>query len=139
MFCAMAGMTDMVDHPDFRTGNGRNAHADALAELIRPWFRERSKQEIFDLCGEFHLPGAFVATAPDMLTLPPHESRKFMVNMDVPEHESIKMPGVPVRFAGMDHEQPGSAPRLGEHNAEVYGTIGYGPSDLDALARKGAI
>ena len=31
------------------------------------------------------------------------------------------------------------APRVGEHNAEVYGELGLGPADLEALAAEGVI
>ena len=58
------------------------------------------------------------------------------------EHEgiavSLKYPGPPYAFTA----HPGRltrAPHLGEHNAEIYGALGYTPGDLTTFREIGAI
>jgi crotonobetainyl-CoA:carnitine CoA-transferase CaiB-like acyl-CoA transferase len=52
--------------------------------------------------------------------------------------QTVKVHGSPWQFS----ETPakiGVAPKLGEHNAEVYGALGYGEAEIEALAERGVI
>jgi crotonobetainyl-CoA:carnitine CoA-transferase CaiB-like acyl-CoA transferase len=139
MFCAMAGMVDLVDNPLFASGMSRIQNGKLLEERIAPWFLERSRDEIFQLSAAFNLPTGFVTSAPDILTLEQHEARDFLVDMEVPGHEAIKVPGVPVRFAGRTVATPLPAPSLGQHNSEVYGAVGVDAAEVARLREEGVI
>ena len=47
--------------------------------------------------------------------------------------------GNPLRFSDALPRARPLAPRLGEHNAEVYGEVGVGEEDLERLAEDGVI
>jgi formyl-CoA transferase len=47
--------------------------------------------------------------------------------------------GNPLQFSGAEPRRRALAPRLGEHNAEVFAEIGLGAVDLARLAEAGVI
>lgn len=63
----------------------------------------------------------------------------YVAEMDYPEHgKRVKVHGTPWQFS----ETPatlGRAPKLGEHNAEVLGRLGYSASDIASLKDRGVI
>ena len=65
---------------------------------------------------------------------PQQRERGFYVNTPHPEAGDYDYAGLPLRMSETP-PVPGRAPLLGEHNAEVYGALGYAPPDLTALAR----
>lgn len=139
MFCAMAGLTELVDDPRFNTSPGRARNAAELEAYIGPWFMERTKEEIFEMSLAYSLPTAFVTTAPDILALEQHEAREFLEDLPIPGHAPIRMPSRPVHFPQMKPSRSSPAPRLGEHNEEVYSSLGLTPSDLRELRNKGLV
>jgi formyl-CoA transferase len=61
-----------------------------------------------------------------------------IVELEHPRRGRYPMPANPVRLSDSPTEMV-RAPLLGEHNAEVYGALGYGEAELDALRRDGVI
>jgi crotonobetainyl-CoA:carnitine CoA-transferase CaiB-like acyl-CoA transferase len=63
----------------------------------------------------------------------------YVMEMDYPEHgRRMKIHGSPWQFS----ETPanlGRAPKLGEHNGDVLGRLGYSVADIAALKEKGVI
>ncbi|MDQ1467947.1 MAG: hypothetical protein QOH10_2362 [Actinomycetota bacterium] len=47
--------------------------------------------------------------------------------------------GVPIHMLGTPGAIRGPQPRVGEHNAEILGELGYSPSDVDRLAAAGVV
>lgn len=62
-----------------------------------------------------------------------------MVTLPDDDLGPIAMQGIVPHFPGRDHaiRHPGRA--KGRDNDEVYGALGLGPSDIEALARDGVI
>jgi len=80
------------------------------------------------------VPIAPYLTPMEVFESPQQRERDFFMPVDHPEAGSYDYAGLPFRMS----ETPPAlrrAPLLGEHNAEVYGALGYSPEDLTALAR----
>ena len=73
-----------------------------------------------------------------MFDSPQQRERDYFVKLGHPEAGNYDYAGLPLR---MDETPPGlkRAPLLGEHNAEVFGDLGYTTEELTALARAGVI
>lgn len=104
----------------------RGQNRDALKPLIEDWLRERTVQEVFDLAGEARLPFAPVSNISDLVDSPHLKARGFFVTVRHPEFGELKMPGAPYILPDGGWEIRRSAPRLGQHNAELLGELAEG-------------
>ena len=51
----------------------------------------------------------------------------------------VTYPGAPYQFSELQWRLGGTAPRLGQHSAEICAELGYSPAEIEALAKAGAI
>jgi crotonobetainyl-CoA:carnitine CoA-transferase CaiB-like acyl-CoA transferase len=76
----------------------------------------------------------------ELLTSPQFVDRDYFTMMDHPELGTLPYTGAPARFSASPWTLHEIAPRLGAHNAAVYGTrLGIGPVELEYLALRGVI
>ncbi len=135
---ALVGVPDLAEDPRFISPQDRTANADAFDERLMPWFRERTRQEIFHTCGQWRIPCAPVTHPGELLDDPHFRERGFWTEIDHPVAGRLPYPGAPFHLAETPW-QPGRAPLLGEHNQEIYGRLGYGREDLVRLRQGGII
>ena len=78
--------------------------------------------------------------AREILEQPQLRSRELFSTIEYPElGVAIEHPAFFAKSTATRIGLRRRAPRVGEHNAEVYGEIGLGAADLDALARDGVV
>ncbi len=84
---------------------------------------------------------AGVIYAPEEVLDDPHfQARGFPVEVDHPQlGRTVTYPGAPYRFARTPWRISRRAPRLGEHNAEIYAELGLGSEVLAALRADGVL
>ena len=132
-------MEYLLDDPRFQSGFHRLANADEFDDLVRPWFMERSKQEIVETCQEWQVPASYVNDSSSLLADPQYVDRGFWTEIDHPEAGILPYAISPFRMS----ETPASsqrAPLLGEHNEEIYGGwLGLSGEDIARLKRQGVI
>jgi crotonobetainyl-CoA:carnitine CoA-transferase CaiB-like acyl-CoA transferase len=68
-------------------------------------------------------------------------ARNFFADVaDPASGRSLRMPGAFAKFSRTPMGAPTAAPRLGEHNADVFGgLLGLGSGQIDSLKASGAI
>jgi crotonobetainyl-CoA:carnitine CoA-transferase CaiB-like acyl-CoA transferase len=133
---ALVGAPPELGRPDpMDPGAGRRA----LNEHVVAWAAQHTKQEVYEQGQSAHVPASYVASPTDLLESPQYRHRGFIREIDHPEAGSISVPGVPFQWEGSEAPwRP--APRLGEHNAEVFGELlGLSNQDLIRLAGAGVI
>ena len=135
----LIGKPELIEDPRFQTRETIADNADAFDSLVAPWFRERTKEEIFHACAEMRIPCSPVASPGELLNDRHYKSRGFWVEMDHPEAGRLTYPGAPFKMSATPW-QTGRAPLLGEHNVEIYGErLGYTREDLVRLREMGVI
>jgi crotonobetainyl-CoA:carnitine CoA-transferase CaiB-like acyl-CoA transferase len=82
-----------------------------------------------------------VVYAPEEVVDDPHfRARGFAVEVDDPDlGRTVTYPGAPYRFLQTPWRIARRAPRLGEHNAEIYAEIGFNTDALNALRARGVL
>jgi crotonobetainyl-CoA:carnitine CoA-transferase CaiB-like acyl-CoA transferase len=82
-----------------------------------------------------------VIYAPEEVLADPHfQARGFPVEVDHPElGRAVTYPGAPYRFLQTPWRIARCAPRLGEHNGEIYGELGLNRQALTALRAQGVV
>jgi len=136
---ALIGRPELTDDPRFRTPEDRIQNADAFDEIVLPWLKERTKEELFHTCSEWRIPCAPVAGPQELLYDPHFKDRGFWNEMEHPEAGKLTYPGAPFKMSETPW-QMGRAPLLGEHNEEIYRErLGYSRDDLVRLRQAGVI
>lgn len=113
---------------------------DRIEEAISVFFVRLSKKEFFDGLIAREMLGYPVATAEDICRDPQLEARGFWEVVEHPDlGASLAYPGAFARFSSGSGGVWRKAPKIGEHNREVYGEIGLTTNDLAQLQEAGVI
>jgi formyl-CoA transferase len=135
---AIVGRPELGDDPRYADRRDRVKFIDEIDDMIEAWTEKRTKQEVLEILASAGVPCGAVLDSAEVLTDPHLKSRGMIVDLKHPTRGTYPMPANPVRLADSPTEVT-RAPLLGEHNAEIYGTLGYGVAELDALRREGVI
>jgi CoA:oxalate CoA-transferase len=142
LFVAME-RADLATDPRFAVRDNRVAHAAELHALVTDWAAPQTVAEVVATLGASGVPAAPVREPRDAVRDPIVLARGEVVPLAHPERghlDGLYATGVPIRFSAAEAGLDDGAPRLGEHNAEVYGTgLGYSDERLKALADAGVI
>jgi CoA:oxalate CoA-transferase len=121
--------------PKFATRASRNENWEELRDLVAPKLMQWNN---LDLMRETMARGLVIGLvqSPKQVVDSPHlEERGFFVELDHPDVGTLKYPGPGFFFDGVNPMQSTrAAPRLGEHNAEIYcGRLGVSSEELERL------
>jgi len=124
----------------FATAEGRIAHGLELNQLLVKGLGRWNKEELFHASAERRLLFGMVQDAGDLFNCPQLRVRDFYTTVEHPVAGVAEYPGEMVRLSEGSYQHRRPAPRLGEHNREVYcDLLAAEPRDLVALRRWGAI
>jgi crotonobetainyl-CoA:carnitine CoA-transferase CaiB-like acyl-CoA transferase len=127
--------------PKFATRQSRNENWEELRDLVAPKLKEWNN---LDLMRETMAKGLVIGLvqSPEQVVTSPHlAERGFFVEFDHPEVGRLKYPGPGFFFDGANLMQTNrAAPRLGEHNDEIYGgRLGLSSGELSRLRASSVI
>ena len=117
---------EWADDPRFRTSADRLTHKEFLIGEIRALLREDTKERWMNRLEEAGVPCAPILTIPEALAQPQTEALGMIHK--VPEAE-VELLGLPLSFNGVRPAFRRRAPKLGEHNGEIFGD-GVEPDDV---------
>jgi CoA:oxalate CoA-transferase len=81
-----------------------------------------------------------VRTAPEVMHDPHMHERGMLEEIDHPELGRITVPTTPLRLHGLGKAPAAPSPRVGQHNAEIYGGwLGLSVVEIGALKAEGVI
>jgi benzylsuccinate CoA-transferase BbsE subunit len=105
-----------------------------FAEVFGPWAKARTKTELYHAGQRHHVPLAPVSSPRDILASRQLEHRRYFVDVAHPESDRpLRMPGAPYRLSRTPWRITRPAPRVGEHNVEVFAGIGVEAAQLGQL------
>ena len=129
-----------IDWDRFDNSTLTQAQVDELEEAIAPFLRSLTKTEFFSGVVKRKMLGYPVGDASDSLADPQLRARDFWRSFSPGEGlPALPFPG---GFALFDGERPAlrrPAPRVGEHNSEVYGALGVNTAELERLRAEGTV
>ncbi len=138
----MIGHEELIDDPDLQTDFMRYENRDRIDPLIADWAAGHTVAEVLEKLEEARIPCGPLRGLDEVLGDPHIDSEKMIEYLDLEEPGLERMPtsGIPARLSKTPGCITERAPRVGEHNDEIYqDLLGYSTATLDDLKRKGVI
>jgi crotonobetainyl-CoA:carnitine CoA-transferase CaiB-like acyl-CoA transferase len=139
-WCKMVGEDAWADDPRFARDDLRAAHGDILNGRMQQWCEGQNFNAAMAVLEENRIPAAEVLSPQQVLD---HEHVKAMGYLKPVDYPGLPEPAPLIQTPFEMSATPGRiamrAPTLGEHNAEVYGEIGYDATAIGGLKERGVI
>jgi len=138
--CKIVGRPEMADDPKYNNIIARTKNREDFRAMFEDWMGKHSTAEVEKVLVENRIPCGVVADT-DMVNADPHLAARGMMQFTEDKvYGKVATPGIPVKLEKSPGEIKHSAPRLGEHNLEVYQKLlSLKKEDLDALKKEGVI
>jgi crotonobetainyl-CoA:carnitine CoA-transferase CaiB-like acyl-CoA transferase len=131
-FCALIGLDELADVPEYQTAMGRLEDAAALEVVICEALAGRSADVMFHEGQRRRIPLAPVPTMAELLTTDQYLTRSAFAPVRHALYEAFPAPVPPFRLYRTPATVDGAPPRLGEHTRAELTRAGY---DRAAIVR----
>ena len=133
--CAAMGTPGLADDPEWATLAQRAARSDEINDRVAAWTSALTAAEVEERCIAHEVPVATAYSAADILADPHMAARGDLVTVDDPVAGPHLQQAPFPRLDGRRPTAPRPAPRLGEHNDEVWRQVVGLTDDELATAR----
>ncbi len=134
------GHPEGADNERFLTVRDRRQNQAELEAYIAPHLQQFTMAEIFDALQPKRILVGMALDIPHLLDNPHLKARELFVEVEHPVAGPIAFPGAPFKMHATPWQLHRLAPRLGEHNDEVYiDLLGYAHADLARWQTDGVI
>src|SRR6266571_4314443 len=134
------GREDMRDDPRFADNAARVRRRAETDAAITAWTTSLGKMEIFAIAKRHRIPLAPVREVDEVMHDPHMHERGFLEEIEHDEIGRLVVPNSPLRYHGADKVETTPSPKLGQHNAEIYGGwLGLSAEEIAELKQSGVI
>jgi crotonobetainyl-CoA:carnitine CoA-transferase CaiB-like acyl-CoA transferase len=133
IFCDAFGFGDLKSDSRLQTNNDRVRARDWMMPVLRERMAQFTAAEISAVFEERALPYAPITRPQELFDDPHLNATGSLADIELPDGRPSRTVLLPLT---LDGERPGvrySPPKLGEHNAELLGQLGYSPEQIQAL------
>lgn len=136
------GHGELINDPDLQNDLQRFENRHKVDPLVAEWCAERTVTDVTKIMAEARIPcGAYLGL--DEVSQDPHVRATGMIeytDLEEPGLERVPVCGIPMRLSKTPGRVRTRAPRVGEHNLEIYrDLLGYGEERISKLAAEGVI
>ena len=133
VFCDAFGFADLKADPRLARNNDRVRERAWMMPLLRERLAPYSAAHLAEVFERHALPFAPITRPQDLLTDPHLNATGALAPMTLPDGRASQTVLLPL---ALDGQRPGvrlPPPRVGEHNAELLGQLGYDAMEIEAL------
>lgn len=138
-FCHAIEREDLLTDPRFATSKARSDNRDELMEVLMPVTRQKTSEEWIQILNAAGVPCGPIYTVDKTFADPQVKFLEMAQPVHSPVLGDITILGHPVSFNGQRNPLRSAAPELGQHNEEVYTSLGYSKEQIADLAKRGVI
>jgi crotonobetainyl-CoA:carnitine CoA-transferase CaiB-like acyl-CoA transferase len=130
------GRAELLDDPRFCSVSARIAHIDTAYGAVSDQMKLKTTAEWRRILTEIDIPNGPVASFTELLSDAYLQEIDFFKRYEHPTEGPLLTPAVPIQFSATPADALRVPPAtLGQHNAEVFGALGYSDSDIAALVK----
>ncbi len=137
--CRAAGIPEMAEEEDLKTGKGRRARGSEIVERLDAAFGKFSTQEMADRLDVEQIAWAPVQTLAQVAKDPQVIAAGGIVETPSRSGGTYRAPASPARFPGVDDGPKGPAPTPGEHTRATLADLGFETAEIDTYYEKGIV
>jgi len=138
----MVGRPELAKDPRYSTAEAQvdvHRKEEFDTQVFYPWVMQRTRREIWAAAQEVGVLSGPIFNSQDLLDDPHYQFREYWQDIEHPVTGKLPYPGAPFRAEDMPWVVRRPAPLLGQHNEEVYGSLGYTREELAKLRERGII
>ena len=133
------GRPDFANDPALATNAGRVPRTAELDGAIADWTRKHDLDRVLAVLEKAQVPSGKVFDVADIVTDAHYIARGMLEQHQLPDGKPVKLPGIVPKLSDTPGATAWIGPKLGEHNAEVLGAIGYDEGKQQELKQRGVI
>jgi crotonobetainyl-CoA:carnitine CoA-transferase CaiB-like acyl-CoA transferase len=134
----LMGNPEWASEDLFKDRISRGQNQDALKALMGEWLSQWKVQDLYRAAQKARVPFAPVNTMADLYASDHLAERDFFVPIEQPGVGTVRLPGMPSKYARTQWSIRRPAPRLGEHSETVFcGEYGVARDRLSELHKAG--
>ncbi|MBM3293526.1 MAG: CoA transferase [Candidatus Aminicenantes bacterium] len=137
--CDVLELPALKTDPRFQERDTRKKNRKELTPLLEARLIQKSASDWVEALNAKDVPSGEILSLKQALRQPQVEHRGVLQKVDVPEVGPIEVFGLTALFDRTAAEITSPPPKLGQHNAEVLGGLGYGESQLAEFKKNGII
>jgi CoA:oxalate CoA-transferase len=138
--CKVLGRPELIDDPRYVSNDQRMIHRDEVIAIVEEWLMRHTVEQALAALEKEGLPCAPVLSVDQVMKHPHMLERQTVRTIEDPVFGSFQVPGMPLRFSEFPLRDPGLAPFLGQHNAEVLQSyLGLDTAAINKLTAQGAL
>jgi crotonobetainyl-CoA:carnitine CoA-transferase CaiB-like acyl-CoA transferase len=133
------GRTDLRDDPRFKEGHAREKNYDQLQEILKVVMGTNTRDHWIEALEKHDVPCAPIKRIDEVLQDPQVRFLDRLVRTEDPELGTLHFVRNGVTLSGTPTISPARSPKLGEHNKEILGALGYSEKDIEGFGARGVI
>ena len=133
------GRMDLAEDASLARNDGRVQKSEMLDEAISAWTSTHELENVLEVLDAAEVPSGRIYTAADIAADPHYRARGMLQDHALPDGTSVVMPGIVPKLSGTPGTTRWLGPKLGEHNHEVFESIGIRGEQLATLRNQGVI
>jgi crotonobetainyl-CoA:carnitine CoA-transferase CaiB-like acyl-CoA transferase len=137
--CDLMGRPELASDPRFHSALKRMVNNDALLAIAEEFFLQHDRKWLYREGQKRAMPLVPIPNVAEVLEWEQTKARNYFETIEDPVLGTIRVPGTPLRLTSHRGEPSRPAPRLGEHNREIFEHLGVSAGELDALRKAGTI
>ncbi len=138
--CKLIKREDMIEDTRFSNDELRQENAHLIDAILIPWFNNLTVAEATYELNSARVPAEKVETIADYINNPQVQATQMIQYLEYPEIGRLPVPGVVPKLTLTPGSIDGLAPRVGEHNFEIYnGMLGISKHELSSMKGSGTI
>ena len=137
--CRALNREDLIDHPNFKTAQGRFTHNSERKEITAEEIKKWSSEEILVRFDQEGVPCAPIIDRSELLAHEQVVANRSVDRLHFDDFGEVRQARHPARFDKTPASVSRPAPRLGEHGREILEALGYDNEAIESLISAGTV